>query len=246
MKGFLLMIALTLIFIGAHSQTEQALVGTWYAKPYSHPRHQSKATLYTKKVFPNSKESLNIDPEFHYTYKQWNSGDTLINKGTISLQGDTMIFIQTQTTSKNVRPQDTIRLYLYFASDTQLIYSYYQLPKRAAKPPDPAETDDSDKKFTRVEVEAAYKSGANIFYKTIYQQLGKSTEPSAATGILEYRIIIDVSGNVEPGSLEARNEISKPYLSVIAEALKNLEGNFIPAFQNGRAVRSYYSFQVNY
>lgn len=237
------MIALTLIYVDAHAQTIQNLVGTWYAKPYGHSRSLSKATLYSKKMIFDSRESLFIDAGFHYTYKQWYSGDTLVNNGAIALQGDTLYFLQTRSSSKSVRQQDTIKLFLYFAGDSQLIYSYYQLPKQVNKQPG---ENVSDTAFSRADAGPEYKPGTNAFYKTIYQQLAKDTEATSVSGLLEFRIIIDTSGNMEPRSLEARNESSKQYLSPVSEALKKLEDNFTPGIQNAKKVRSYYSFQLNY
>jgi hypothetical protein len=230
MKLFCLTFTFIVLALTAH--TQKALNGTWYAKIENEPF--PKSVVYLKKEISGSKRILKIDSSFRYTYIE-PPPKAIETTGTAGVSGDTLYF-------KRDNSSDTMRLFIYHLDSSQLIYSFRYLPKYESR------TGDTHAgSFTRVEVEAKYRNGENSFYKALYRQLANDKpQDSIATKELEFIIIIGVNGKPEINSVEARNDDSKPFVSSIKTAFSKMNTGFVPAQQNGKTVRSYYAFSINY
>ena len=108
----------------------------------------------------------------------------------------------------------------------------------------PKDNTDYDKTFTKVEIESEYPGGAAAWYRYLSKNLVYPDEAVSAEiqGQVVVRFIVDKEGNVsDVEAVSGPEELRDAAVRVIKKS-----GNWNPAIQNGRKVKSYKSQPINF
>jgi protein TonB len=108
----------------------------------------------------------------------------------------------------------------------------------------PKDNTDYDKTFTKVEIESEYPGGIASWYRYLQKNLVYPDEAVSAEiqGQVVVRFIVDKEGIVsDVEAVSGPNELRDAAVRVIKKS-----GNWNPAIQNGRKVKSYKSQPVNF
>ena len=104
--------------------------------------------------------------------------------------------------------------------------------------------EDYDKTFTKVEIESEYPGGAAAWHRYLSKNLVYPDEAVSAEiqGQVVVRFIVDKEGNVsDVEAVSGPEELRDAAVRVIKKS-----GNWNPAIQNGRKVKSYKSQPINF
>ena len=103
----------------------------------------------------------------------------------------------------------------------------------------PAKTEDYDKIFTKVEIEAAFPGGEGAWNRYVTKEINNHIDElteAAESGTVRIRFIVDKDGNVS--SVEALS-MKNSKLAEVAMAAIRKGPKWTPAQQNGRYVKAY-------
>lgn len=208
---------------------QKTAAGIWYAKPIDYTFKQfGTANIYTRSIVKSSPAKLVLNKNNSYLYEEIKGNDTLVTKGTYSLSGDTLLFVRNNT--------DSLKFFIYQLDKEQLIYSLYPSVKKQVQTNAP---------FEPVEVSASYKQGQDQFFKELYQAISRRASAKESIALREYKILVLEDGTVQGDTFKALSE-GDPYAEVVKSTMISLSGDFRPALQNGRTVKSYWRFKLAY
>lgn len=240
-KNLFLAILILLTHLFANAQNRKDLVGTWYGKIRTYPfKQDGNVQCYTKRMITGWQQQLKIDKNLIYVYTEYYRGDTTRTRGYVDVNSNTLKFVVTQTNQPKSHNALESSYFLYLLNNSDLIYSNFPIRKIIK------EEDQEDKIFTRVEVKAEYSLGKEEFLKILYASLatqGVNNKDSVSWN--SYKVKIDSIGNINLATLQSG--LADPrYFSAIKQALLNLQSNFKPAMQNGRAISAYMHINIIY
>ncbi|GEM_PF-3347177 len=208
---------------------QKTAAGIWYAKPIDYTFKQfGTANIYTRSIVKSSPAKLVLNKNNTYLYQEIRGDDTLVTKGAYLLSGDTLLFVRNDT--------DSMKFFIYNLDKNQLIYSFYPSVKKQ---------DQANGPFEPVEVSAFYKQGQDQFLKKLYQAISRMNITRESIALREYEILVLEDGTVRGDTFKALSE-GDPYAGAVKSILISLSGDFRPALQNGRTVKSYWRFKLAY
>jgi len=108
----------------------------------------------------------------------------------------------------------------------------------------PKDNTDYDKTFTKVEIESDYPGGIAAWARYLTKNLNypEEAQNSEIQGTVIVKFIVDKEGKVsDVEAISGPNELRDEAVRVIKKS-----GNWIPAVQNGRKVKSYKSQPINF
>ena len=108
----------------------------------------------------------------------------------------------------------------------------------------PKDNTDYDKTFTKVEIESDYPGGAAAWQRYLQKNLQypEEAQNNEIQGQVVVKFIVDKEGKVsEVEAISGPNELREEAMRVIRKS-----GNWTPAVQNGRKVKSYKSQPINF